>query len=168
MKGCLTELSLFTYKFVLTIWTNSGGPRFSILGVKKKCIFNIGWGKYIAILFFPNIFIVFTYDIKGISNLLGGADPTQSPGWVRPWTKLLFHLNFRRGLVELFGLLEKGELMEGPKLSSLVTEMHKYRQGAPRKRYSSLPGSKGRARARTEESFYENPFPECICLTGKH
>ncbi|RCV35921.1 hypothetical protein SETIT_7G278300v2 [Setaria italica] len=74
----------------------------------------------------------------------------------------------RRGLVELFDLLEKGELMEGPKLSSVVTDMHKYRQGAPRKRYGSLPGSKGRARLRTEESFYENPFPECICLTGKH
>lgn len=74
----------------------------------------------------------------------------------------------RRGLVELFDLLQKGELMEGPKFSSLVTEMHKNRQGAPRKRYGSLPGSKGRARLRTEESFYENPFPECICLNGKH
>lgn len=74
----------------------------------------------------------------------------------------------RRGLVELFGLIEKGELMEGPKLSSLIMRMHKYRQGAPRKRYASLPGSKGRERLRTEESFYENPFPECICLTGKH
>ncbi|CAM0949954.1 unnamed protein product [Alopecurus aequalis] len=73
----------------------------------------------------------------------------------------------RRGLVELFGLLEKEELMEGPKLSSLITKMHKYRQGAPRKRYASLPGRKGRARLRTEESFYENPLPECICLTGK-
>lgn len=41
------------------------------------------------------------------------------------------------------------------------------RQGAPRKRYGSLPGSKGRARLRSEESFYENPFPECICLTGR-
>jgi len=70
--------------------------------------------------------------------------------------------------VELFDLLEKGDLMEGPQLSSLVTDLHKYRQGAPRKRYGSLPGSKGRSRLRTEESFYENPLPECICLTGKH
>nr|CAB3463291.1 unnamed protein product [Digitaria exilis] len=74
----------------------------------------------------------------------------------------------RRGLVELFDSLEKGELMDDSKLSSLVTDMHRYRQGAPRKRYGSLPGSKGRSRLRTEESFYENPFPECICLTGKH
>ncbi|ONM33757.1 O-fucosyltransferase family protein [Zea mays] len=73
----------------------------------------------------------------------------------------------RKGLVELFDLLEKGDLTEGPKLSALVTDMHKYRQGTPRKRYGSLPGSKGRARLRTEESFYENPFPECICLTGR-
>jgi hypothetical protein len=29
--------------------------------------------------------------------------------------------------VELFGLIEKGELMEGPKLSSLIMRMHKYR-----------------------------------------
>ena len=27
--------------------------------------------------------------------------------------------------MELFGLLEKGELMEGPKLSSLIAKMHK-------------------------------------------
>lgn len=29
--------------------------------------------------------------------------------------------------MELFDLLQKGELMEGPKFSSLVTEMHKNR-----------------------------------------
>lgn len=69
----------------------------------------------------------------------------------------------RKGLVELFNLIEKGDLKEGRKLSSLVTRMHKFRQGAPRKRFGSLPGLKGRSRLRTEESFYENPFPECIC-----
>nr|XP_018674313.1 PREDICTED: uncharacterized protein At1g04910 isoform X2 [Musa acuminata subsp. malaccensis] len=74
----------------------------------------------------------------------------------------------RKGLVELFDMIDRGELKEGAKLSSLVSEMHKYRQGAPRKRYGSLPGSKGRDRLRTEESFYENPFPECICLADKH
>ncbi|XP_065026665.1 O-fucosyltransferase 38-like isoform X3 [Musa acuminata AAA Group] len=74
----------------------------------------------------------------------------------------------RKGLVELFDMIDRGELKEGAKLSSLVSEMHEYRQGAPRKRYGSLPGSKGRDRLRTEESFYENPFPECICLADKH
>ncbi|RRT65759.1 hypothetical protein B296_00039562 [Ensete ventricosum] len=74
----------------------------------------------------------------------------------------------RKGLVELFDMIDRGELKEGVKLSSLVSEMHKHRQGAPRKRYGSMPGSKGRDRFRTEESFYENPFPECICLADKH
>ncbi|XP_020575380.1 uncharacterized protein At1g04910 [Phalaenopsis equestris] len=73
----------------------------------------------------------------------------------------------RKGLVVLFDKIDKGELKEGPKLSQLITQMHKLRKGAPRKRYGSLPGMKGRNRLRTEESFYENPFPECICGNGK-
>ncbi|KAH9622819.1 hypothetical protein KSS87_011225 [Heliosperma pusillum] len=36
------------------------------------------------------------------------------------------------------------------------------RQGAPRKRGGPPSGIKGRARLRYEESFYQNPFPECI------
>lgn len=74
----------------------------------------------------------------------------------------------RKGLVELFDKIDKGELHEGPLFSSLVTQMHKARQGAPRKRYGPLPGLKGRDRLRTEESFYENPYPECICRTKGH
>lgn len=69
----------------------------------------------------------------------------------------------RKGLVELFDKMENGELKESSTLSPLVTRMHKSRQGSPRKRYGSLPGMKGRNRLRTEESFYENPLPECIC-----
>ncbi|KAK9292420.1 hypothetical protein L1049_020390 [Liquidambar formosana] len=69
----------------------------------------------------------------------------------------------RKGLVQVFDKLENGEIKEGSSLSYLVMKMHKYRQGAPRKRGGSLPGIKGRARFRTEESFYENPYPECIC-----
>ncbi|KAI4345098.1 hypothetical protein L6164_012260 [Bauhinia variegata] len=73
----------------------------------------------------------------------------------------------RKGLVEIFDKLETGELDEGPSLSHLVQRMHKNRQGAPRKRQGSLPGIKGRARFRTEEAFYENPYPECICSSRR-
>ncbi|XP_020240660.1 O-fucosyltransferase 38 isoform X1 [Cajanus cajan] len=69
----------------------------------------------------------------------------------------------RKGLVGIFDMLGTGELEEGKELSHMVQRMHKNRQGAPRKRHGSLPGIKGRARFRTEESFYENPYPECIC-----
>ncbi|XP_058090776.1 O-fucosyltransferase 38 isoform X2 [Magnolia sinica] len=74
----------------------------------------------------------------------------------------------RKGLVGVFDKMERGELEEGSSLSSIVTQMHKHRQGGPRKRGGSFPGIKGRARFRTEESFYENPFPECICSTKTH
>ncbi|KAL9462380.1 hypothetical protein AB3S75_000395 [Citrus x aurantiifolia] len=69
----------------------------------------------------------------------------------------------RRGLVELFDKLKSGKLREGPSFSQRVQQMHENWQGGPRKRKGPLPGIKGRARFRTEESFYENPYPECIC-----
>ncbi|XP_026389694.1 O-fucosyltransferase 38-like [Papaver somniferum] len=74
----------------------------------------------------------------------------------------------RKGLVEVFEKMETGEVEEGVSLSSVITGMHKNRQGGPRKRRGLMPGIKGRARFRTEESFYENPLPECICGTKKH
>ncbi|KAL8168361.1 hypothetical protein V2J09_009860 [Rumex salicifolius] len=69
----------------------------------------------------------------------------------------------RKGLVPVFDRLELGEIEEGKSLSRIIKKMHIDRQGAPRKRFGSPPGIKGRARFRYEESFYENPFPECIC-----
>ncbi|XP_043698703.1 O-fucosyltransferase 38 isoform X1 [Telopea speciosissima] len=74
----------------------------------------------------------------------------------------------RKGLVEIFNKIERGELKEGSLLSSIITQMHRNRQGAPRKREGSLPGMKGRGRLRTEESFYANPYPECICSSKTH
>ncbi|XP_023003568.1 O-fucosyltransferase 38 isoform X1 [Cucurbita maxima] len=68
----------------------------------------------------------------------------------------------RKGLVDIFDKLEKGQLGEGSSLSDHVRRMHKNRQGGPRKRRGPQPGIKGRARFRTEESFFENPY-ECIC-----
>ncbi|KAB1210579.1 hypothetical protein CJ030_MR6G010875 [Morella rubra] len=69
----------------------------------------------------------------------------------------------REGLVRVFNQLETGQLQEGSTLSFIVRQMHENRQGAPRKRRGPAPGIKGRARLRSEESFYENPYPECIC-----
>ncbi|KAH8964937.1 hypothetical protein BDL97_04G092000 [Sphagnum fallax] len=75
----------------------------------------------------------------------------------------------RKSLVALFDKLNVGELEEGPELGELVTQMHKNRQGAPRKRYGPIKGTKGRERLRTEESFYTNPSPECLCMKpGNH
>nr|GEV44212.1 O-fucosyltransferase 38 [Tanacetum cinerariifolium] len=69
----------------------------------------------------------------------------------------------RKGLVEIFDKLENGQLNEGLALQHLVKHLHKKRQGAPRKREALPDGIKGRARFRYEESFYQNPYPECIC-----
>ncbi|TMX04753.1 hypothetical protein EJD97_004834 [Solanum chilense] len=68
----------------------------------------------------------------------------------------------RKGLVEIFDQLEAGQL-DGSSFSHLVRHLHKNRQGAPRKRAGAPPGVRGRARSRLEESFYQNPYPECIC-----
>eukprot|EP00250_Pteridium_aquilinum_P019083 c24286_g1_i2 orf=271-1974(-) len=69
----------------------------------------------------------------------------------------------RRRLVGLFDQLDLGLLQEGDEFSSLVVKMHSKRQGAPRKRKGPLPGTKGRERLRTEEAFYTNPLPDCLC-----
>ncbi|CAK9859271.1 unnamed protein product [Sphagnum jensenii] len=69
----------------------------------------------------------------------------------------------RKELVALFDMLDRGELEEGPKLAELITEIHRRRQGSPRKRKGPLTGTKGRDRFRTEEAFYTNPLPDCLC-----
>ncbi|XP_024183612.1 O-fucosyltransferase 38 isoform X1 [Rosa chinensis] len=74
----------------------------------------------------------------------------------------------RKGLVEVFDMLENGQQTEGSSLSDIIQTMHKNRKGAPRRRRGPLPETKGRARLRTEESFYENPYPECICASKKY
>ncbi|KMT09181.1 hypothetical protein BVRB_6g132840 [Beta vulgaris subsp. vulgaris] len=69
----------------------------------------------------------------------------------------------RQGLIEVFNKLDSGQLVEGPTLTNIVKRMHRNRRGAPRKRNGPPLGIKGRARFRYEESFYQNPYPECIC-----
>lgn len=69
----------------------------------------------------------------------------------------------RKSLVRLFDKVESGILKEGPKLSNRVIELHKKLQGSPRRRKGPIAGTKGMDRFRSEESFYENPLPDCLC-----
>ncbi|XP_057544324.1 O-fucosyltransferase 38 isoform X2 [Amaranthus tricolor] len=74
----------------------------------------------------------------------------------------------RKGLIEVFDKLDSRYLEEGPSLSRIVKKIHRNRQGTPRRRSAPPPGIKGRARFRYEESFFQNPYPECICNSGDH
>ncbi|KAM7518557.1 hypothetical protein LguiB_017519 [Lonicera macranthoides] len=70
----------------------------------------------------------------------------------------------RKLLVRLFDKIERGTMKEGKKLSSRIIELHKKRQGSPRKRKRAIPGTKGMDRFRSEEAFYVNPLPDCLCM----
>ncbi|CAB4297688.1 unnamed protein product [Prunus armeniaca] len=67
----------------------------------------------------------------------------------------------RKALVGLFDKLEQGTLEEGKNLSDRVIEIHRKRQGSPRKRKGPVAGLKGKEKLRSEEPFYENPLPDC-------
>ncbi|KAH7679673.1 GDP-fucose protein O-fucosyltransferase protein [Dioscorea alata] len=69
----------------------------------------------------------------------------------------------RKELVHLFNKLDRGSLNEGRKLSETIIELHKRRQGSPRKRKGPISGTRGKERFRSEEAFYENPLPDCLC-----
>ncbi|KAM0976781.1 hypothetical protein PS2_019378 [Malus domestica] len=69
----------------------------------------------------------------------------------------------RKALVRLIDKLEQGTLKEGKNLSNRVIEMHKKRQGSARKRKGPVSGTKGTERFRSEEPFYVNPLPDCLC-----
>ncbi|XP_060173259.1 O-fucosyltransferase 7-like isoform X1 [Lycium barbarum] len=69
----------------------------------------------------------------------------------------------RKALVRLFNKIELGTMKEGPKLSNRVIDIHRGRQGSPRKRKGPVSGTKGMDRFRSEEAFYVNPLPDCLC-----
>ncbi|KAJ4843536.1 hypothetical protein Tsubulata_016339 [Turnera subulata] len=69
----------------------------------------------------------------------------------------------RKALVRLFDKIERGKLKEGRTLSNQILEIHKKRQGSPRKRKGPISGTKGSERFRSEEAFYVNPLPDCLC-----
>ncbi|KAM5575592.1 hypothetical protein ABKV19_014510 [Rosa sericea] len=69
----------------------------------------------------------------------------------------------RKALVRLIGKLEQGTLKEGKILSNRVIELHWRRQGNPRKRKGPISGTRGTERFRSEEPFYVNPLPDCLC-----
>lgn len=69
----------------------------------------------------------------------------------------------RRLLVRLFDKVEQGTMKEGRNLFDRIIEAHKRRQGSPRKRKGPISGTKGTDRFRSEEPFYVNPLPDCLC-----
>lgn len=72
----------------------------------------------------------------------------------------------RKALIRLFDKIDQGILREDEKFSATIMEIHKRRQGSPRKRKGPISGTKGKDRFRSEEAFYENPIPDCLCRQG--
>ncbi|CAK9149047.1 unnamed protein product [Ilex paraguariensis] len=54
-------------------------------------------------------------------------------------------------------------MKEGKKLCNRIIEIHQRRHGSPRKRKGPISGTKGMDRFRSEEAFYVNPLPDCLC-----
>jgi hypothetical protein len=69
----------------------------------------------------------------------------------------------RKALVHLFDKVEYKTMKEGKNLSNRIIQIHKRRQGSPRKRKGPITGTKGTDRFRSEEAFYVNPLPDCLC-----
>ncbi|KAL5725832.1 O-fucosyltransferase 7 [Ranunculus cassubicifolius] len=72
----------------------------------------------------------------------------------------------RKTLSHLFDRMERGTLKEGKGLYDRIVEIHKRRQGSPRKRKGPISGTRGVDRFRSEEAFYENSLPDCMCRKG--
>ncbi|OWM79981.1 hypothetical protein CDL15_Pgr006285 [Punica granatum] len=77
------------------------------------------------------------------------------------------HFCIRKAFVRLVDKIEQGILREGRKFSNRIIELHRRRQGSPRKRKGPIKGTKGTDRLRSEEAFYENPLPDCLCQSQR-
>ncbi|KAG5063936.1 hypothetical protein JHK85_005119 [Glycine max] len=71
----------------------------------------------------------------------------------------------KKALVHLFDKLDQGIITEGKKLSNRIIDLHRRRLGSPRKRKGPISGTKHMDRFRSEEAFYANPLPDCLCQT---
>ncbi|XP_057424541.1 O-fucosyltransferase 7-like [Lotus japonicus] len=71
----------------------------------------------------------------------------------------------RKTLVRLFDKLAVGSMTEGKKLSDKINDLHRTRLGLLRKRKGPISGTRGLERFRSEETFYANPLPDCLCRT---
>ncbi|CAA7027250.1 unnamed protein product [Microthlaspi erraticum] len=69
----------------------------------------------------------------------------------------------RKGIVRLIDKIGRGAEKDNRQVYEKIIEIHKTRQGSPRRRTGPATGAKGLERHRSEESFYENPLPECLC-----
>ncbi|XP_010460001.1 PREDICTED: uncharacterized protein At1g04910-like [Camelina sativa] len=69
----------------------------------------------------------------------------------------------RKGIVRLIDKVGKGAEKDNRKVYERIIEIHRTRQGSPRRRKGPVSGTKGLERHRSEESFYENPLPDCLC-----
>ncbi|CAH8253212.1 unnamed protein product [Arabidopsis lyrata] len=69
----------------------------------------------------------------------------------------------RKGIVRLIDRIGRGAEKDNRKVYERIIDIHKTRQGSPKRRKGPVSGTKGLERHRSEESFYENPLPECLC-----
>ncbi|CAG7864963.1 unnamed protein product [Brassica rapa] len=69
----------------------------------------------------------------------------------------------RKAIVRLIDRIGRGAENDNRKVYERIIDIHKTRQGSPRRRKGPASGTKGLERHRSEESFYENPLPDCLC-----
>ncbi|KFK44341.1 hypothetical protein AALP_AA1G245400 [Arabis alpina] len=69
----------------------------------------------------------------------------------------------RKSIVRLIDRIGRGTEKDNRNVYERIIEIHKTRQGSPRRRKGPASGTKGMERHHSEEPFYENPLPDCLC-----